>query len=63
MKGVTTKWFVIHVVYQSIGVAVILTGTLTLQQSKFFFWQTSYQDQKHEYYDRENAQTIFVPFK
>jgi hypothetical protein len=29
MKGVTTKWFVIHVVYQSIGVAVILTGTLT----------------------------------
>lgn len=30
MKGVTTKWFVIHVVYQSIGVAVILTGFIII---------------------------------
>jgi len=26
MKGVTVKWFVIHVVFQSIGVAAVLAG-------------------------------------
>lgn len=38
MKGVTVKWFVIHVVYQSIGVAVILTGQfMRLRESQNVF--------------------------